>query len=182
MLRDWVDDVISLEYLRWCYIVVTICYILELGSLGLVWLFLRGNDFSMFGFRALRRFGDARSEGQVGRLLGIFWMICGVTHCIHCRGCEVQGRGYWFGSWEKVSSKWLWVLLPGGSWLILRGLSLNRSHIGSWRTNSCRLIGVGIFLFGRCKIFECQMMLRWWHIGFVCACCLSLWGEGRRGA
>ena len=26
----------------------------------------------MFGLRALRRFGDARVEGQVGRLLGIF--------------------------------------------------------------------------------------------------------------
>ena len=26
----------------------------------------------MFGLRALRRFGDARAEGQVGRLPGIF--------------------------------------------------------------------------------------------------------------
>ena len=26
----------------------------------------------MFGLRALRRFGDAHAEGQVGRLLGIF--------------------------------------------------------------------------------------------------------------
>ena len=51
---------------------VTICPIIELGILGLAWLFLRRNDFSMFGLRALRRFGDARAEGQVGRLLGIF--------------------------------------------------------------------------------------------------------------
>ena len=51
---------------------VTICPILELGSLGLAWIFLRGNDFSMFGLRALRRFGNERAEGQVGRLLGIF--------------------------------------------------------------------------------------------------------------
>ena len=145
MLRDWVGDVISLEYLRWCYIVVTICSILELGSLGLV--------------RALRRFGDVRAEGQVVRLLGIFWKLCGVLHCIHCRGCEFQGRGHWSEAWEKVFSNWSWALLPGGSWLVLIGLSLNRSHIESWRTDSRGLIGVVIFLFGCCKIFECQMML-----------------------
>ena len=72
MLRDWVGDVRSVEDLRWCHIVVTICPILGLGSLGLVWLFLRGNNFSMFGLHALRRFGDARAEGKVGSLLGIF--------------------------------------------------------------------------------------------------------------
>ena len=72
MLRDWVDDVRSVEYLSCCHIVVTICPILELGSLSLACLFLRGNDFSLFGLRALQRFGDARSEGQVGRFLGIF--------------------------------------------------------------------------------------------------------------
>ena len=51
---------------------VTICTILEFGSLGLAWLFLQGNYFSMFGLRVLRRFGNARAEGQVGKLLGIF--------------------------------------------------------------------------------------------------------------
>ena len=51
---------------------VIICPILGLGILGLAWLFLRGNDFSMFGLRALQRFGDARAEEQVRGLLGIF--------------------------------------------------------------------------------------------------------------
>ena len=72
MLRDWVGDVSSVEDLRLCHLVITICPILELGSLILAWLFLRGNCFSMFGLRALRRFGDARVEVKVGRLLGIF--------------------------------------------------------------------------------------------------------------
>ena len=49
-----------------------ICPILVLGSLGLAWLFLLRSDFSIFGLRALRRFGDARAGGQVGILLGIF--------------------------------------------------------------------------------------------------------------
>ena len=49
-----------------------ICPILELGSLGLAWLSLQGNGFSVFGLCVLRRFDNARAEGQVGRLLGIF--------------------------------------------------------------------------------------------------------------
>ena len=51
---------------------VTICPILGLVSSVRAWLFLLGSDSSMFGLRNLRRFGDARAEGQVGRLLGIF--------------------------------------------------------------------------------------------------------------
>ena len=55
-----------------CHIVVIICPILELGILDLAWIFLGENDVSMFGLRARRRCGDACTEGQVGRLLGIF--------------------------------------------------------------------------------------------------------------
>ena len=51
---------------------VTICPILGLVSFGRAWLFLLGSDSSMFRLRALGRFGDARAEGKVGRLLGIF--------------------------------------------------------------------------------------------------------------
>ena len=72
MLRYWVGDVSITEDLVGCRIVVTICPILGLGSLGRAGIFLLGSDSSMFGLRALRRFGDARAEGQIGRLLGIF--------------------------------------------------------------------------------------------------------------
>ena len=72
MLRDGVGVVRSVEYLMRFQIVVTICPIIELGSLGLACLFLQGNDSSMFALRSLRSFGDARAEEQVGRLLDIF--------------------------------------------------------------------------------------------------------------
>ena len=45
----------------------------------------------MFGLRALWRFGYARTEGQVGRLLGIFLMICGVLHCIIVKDVKFRG-------------------------------------------------------------------------------------------
>ena len=51
---------------------VTVCPILGLGSLGQAWLFMLESDSYMFVLRALRSFGDARAESQVGRLLGIF--------------------------------------------------------------------------------------------------------------
>ena len=70
-------------------------------------MFLIESTSSMFGLRALRRFGDARAEGRVGMLLGFFLMLCGVLHFIHCLGCEVQGRGDLSGVGGKVSSNLL---------------------------------------------------------------------------
>ena len=43
-----------------------------IGKFGLSVAIPARKCFSIFGLRALRRFGDASADGQVGRLLGIF--------------------------------------------------------------------------------------------------------------